>query len=134
MNSGIKVIVHQKGIGKAAQLGDVVSFECIGFLNRGDCIQSKSLFRIHLGRREIIAGIEKSLIGMKPGGYKRVKISPHLAYREIGVPGLIPPSAVLVYDLWLLEIVSITCRCLFSFLIVGFGGLSKLIMVLRVCL
>ncbi len=105
MNSGIKIIVHQTGIGKAAQLGDVVSFECIGFLNRGDCIQSKSLFRVCLGRREIIAGIEKSLIGMKPGGYKRVKISPHLAYREIGVPGLIPPNAVLVYDLWLLEIV-----------------------------
>ena len=42
---------------------------------------------------------------MKPGEYKRVKISPHLAYGEIGVPALIPPNAVLVYDIWLLEIV-----------------------------
>ena len=41
---------------------------------------------IMLGRRQAIAGIEQALMGMKVGGYRKVRISPHLAYRDEGVP------------------------------------------------
>jgi FKBP-type peptidyl-prolyl cis-trans isomerase len=60
--------------------------------------------RATLGRREVIAGVERSLMGMKAGGYRKVRVSPHLAYREKGLPGLIPENAVLVVELWLREI------------------------------
>ena len=53
-----------------------------------------------LGRRQVIVDIEQALIGMKAGGYRKVRISPHLAYREEGVPGLIPPGAVLAVEVW----------------------------------
>jgi FKBP-type peptidyl-prolyl cis-trans isomerase len=59
-----------------------------------------------LGSREAIAAVEYSLIGMKQGGYRKVRISPHLAYREQGLDGLIPPNAVLIAELWLRQIVS----------------------------
>ncbi len=36
---------------------------------------------IVLGSRQAIAGIEQALIGVKAGGYRKVRISPHLAYR-----------------------------------------------------
>jgi FKBP-type peptidyl-prolyl cis-trans isomerase len=38
---------------------------------------------------------------MKVGGYRKVRISPHLAYRDKGLPELIPPHAVLVAEIWL---------------------------------
>jgi len=60
--------------------------------------------RVTLGRRQAITGIERVLVGMKPGGYRKVRIAPHLAYRDKGVPGLIPADAVLVIELWLREV------------------------------
>jgi FKBP-type peptidyl-prolyl cis-trans isomerase (trigger factor) len=59
-----------------------------------------------LGTRRVIAGVERSLIGMKRGGYRRVKVSPHLAYRDKGVPGIIPANAVLVIEIWLRGVTS----------------------------
>ena len=50
---------------------------------------------IVLGRRQAIAGVEHALMGMKVGGYRKVRVSPHLAYRDKGIPDLIPPDAVL---------------------------------------
>jgi FKBP-type peptidyl-prolyl cis-trans isomerase len=41
---------------------------------------------------------------MKAGGYRKVRVSPHLAYREKGIAGLIPENAVLVIEIWLREI------------------------------
>ncbi len=57
-----------------------------------------------LGKRQAIAGIEKALTGMRVGGFRKVRVSPHLAYRDRGVPGLIPPDAVLKVSVWLREI------------------------------
>ncbi len=56
---------------------------------------------IVLGQRQAIAGIEHALIGMKPGGYCKVRVSPHLAYRDKGLPDLIPADAVLTCEIWL---------------------------------
>jgi len=56
---------------------------------------------VMLGRREVIAGVEHALIGMKVGGYRKLRISPRLAYRDKGLPDLIPPHAVLVAEIWL---------------------------------
>lgn len=102
--SGIKVLEERAGTGAVAEKGDTVSFECAGFLSRGDCIQEKRLEQATLGRRQVIAGIGKALIGMREGGYRKVRISPHLAYRDSGVPGRIPPNAVLVYELTLISV------------------------------
>ncbi|MCS6285539.1 MAG: FKBP-type peptidyl-prolyl cis-trans isomerase [Nitrospira sp.] len=46
-----------------------------------------------LGSRQAIAGVEHALIGMKAGGYRKVRISSHLAYRDKGIPDLIPTDA-----------------------------------------
>ena len=59
-----------------------------------------------LGRRLAIAGVEHALMGMKAGGYRKVRVSPHLAYRDKGIPDLIPPDAVLICEIWLRDIVS----------------------------
>ena len=54
---------------------------------------------IVLGRRQAIAGVEHALVGMKVGGYRKVRVSPYLAYRDKGIPDLIPPDAVLICEI-----------------------------------
>jgi hypothetical protein len=68
------------------------------------CVENGVTFvdrTIRLGQREVIAGVEHALIGMKAGGYRKVRINPHLAYRNEGIPDLVPPDAVLMCEIWL---------------------------------
>lgn len=122
--SGLKLLEEREGAGTPAKKGDRVVYNARLFLNQGDevllnDIQAKQLpkemvrveggvtfidHRIVLGRRQAIAGVEQALIGMKVGGYRKVRISPHLAYRNEGIPDLIPPGAVLVIEIWMRSI------------------------------
>jgi FKBP-type peptidyl-prolyl cis-trans isomerase len=126
--SGLKLLEEREGDGPSAQKGDCVMFHMRLFLNKGDEIllnetQAKHLPKemirvmdgmtfidrtIVLGRREAIAGVEHALIGMKVDGYRKARISPHLAYRGKGIPDLIPPDAVLIVELWLREVLTKT--------------------------
>ncbi|HEV8326552.1 MAG TPA: FKBP-type peptidyl-prolyl cis-trans isomerase [Nitrospiraceae bacterium] len=119
--SGLKLLEEREGVGTPAKKGDRVMFHMRLFLNKGDEIplnetQAKHLPKemirvvegmtfidrtIVLGRREAIAGVEHTLMGMKAGGYRKVRVSPHLAYRDKGIPDLIPSDAVLIVELWL---------------------------------
>ena len=108
----------------SAKKGDRIVYNVKIFLNQGgevplNDVQSKqfpkALVRVEggvtfvdhtlmLGRRQAIAGVEHALIGMKVGGYRKVRVSPHLAYQDKGIPDLIPPGAVLMCEIWLRNI------------------------------
>jgi FKBP-type peptidyl-prolyl cis-trans isomerase len=123
--SGLKLFDEREGAGTPAKKGDRVVFNTRIFLNQGDEVplndlQAKRLpiemvrveagvtfidHTIVLGRRQSIAGVEHALMGMKVGGYRKVRLSPHLAYREKGLADLVPPDAVLLVELWLRDIV-----------------------------
>lgn len=126
---GVELIDETEGSGKPAKKGDQVVYNIRIFLNKRDEVpinekqvsqdlpadvirqEDNQVFvdhRIELGKRHAIAGIEDSLIGMKPGGYRKVKVSPHLAYGDRGIPGLIPANALLVVEIWLRQVVSVT--------------------------
>ena len=104
MTSGIELIDETEGTGPPAAKGDTVEFESQATLTRGDAVQDRHVMSTCLGKRQVIAGVEHSLIGMRVGGYRKVKISPHLAYRDVGVPGKVPPNAVMIYELWMTRI------------------------------
>ena len=119
--SGLTLLEEREGAGQVAQKGDHAVYNVRLYLNKGDEVllnekqaeyAPKEKIRIQdgvtlidrtvtLGRREVMAGIEQALIGMTVGGYRKVRISPHLAYRDKGLPELIPPDAVLVVEIWL---------------------------------
>jgi len=119
--SGLTLLDEREGAGAPAQKGDRVVYNTRMFLNQGDevplnDVQAKRLPKdmvrveagvtfvdhtIVLGRRRAIAGVEHAVMGMKAGGYRKVRMSPHLAYRDTGVPELIPSNAVLVVEIWL---------------------------------
>ena len=121
LRKGIALLEEREGVGRPAAKGDRVVYNLKMFLNQGDevplnqrqaeylpdsMIRTESGYRFvdhetTLGKRQAIAGIEQSLAGMKPAGYRKVRVSPHLAYRDQGLTDLVPPNAVLTVELWL---------------------------------
>jgi FKBP-type peptidyl-prolyl cis-trans isomerase len=59
-------------------------------LNRGAPFQTDVLTTFAVGERNTIAGLTWGTEGMRVGGRRRLRVGPHLAYRE--KPGLIPPA------------------------------------------
>jgi FKBP-type peptidyl-prolyl cis-trans isomerase len=104
MTPGIRIIDEAEGAGAHAQKGDAVCFDCAATLNKGAVVHLRRTEQVVLGTRQVIPGIEASLIGMREGGYRKVRISPHLAYGAAGIDGKVPANAVLIYELWLTSI------------------------------
>ena len=105
LTPGLDVLEERAGHGPAARAGDTVRYDCRIHLNRGDEVaMAQSGHETVLGKRRVIAGIERALTGMQAGGFRKVRVSPHLAYGDAGVADVVPPRAVLVISLWLTEI------------------------------
>lgn len=101
MTRGIRVLEEQPGSGATAKSSDFVTFDLEIALSQGDIVTQRQEFTTRLGSRQLIAGVEKAIMGMQEGGYRKVKVSPHLAYGDAGVPGTIPSNALLVCQVWL---------------------------------
>jgi FKBP-type peptidyl-prolyl cis-trans isomerase len=122
LQPGIRLLEEREGSGPAAEKGCQVTYNLRAYLNKGDEVPinrrdpavpwSKEMitsddkgelinFVCTIGKRESFAAVEYSLIGMKVGGYRKVKAKPHLGYREAGVPGVVPKNAMLTLEIWL---------------------------------
>jgi FKBP-type peptidyl-prolyl cis-trans isomerase len=105
--SGIEITELILGDGELAENGKVVTIHYRGFLNQGEQFRSSyeegQPTSFCIGKRRVIAGLEKGVTGMRVGGKRRVKVSPHLAYGDKSVPG-IPPNAVLVFEVELIDV------------------------------
>ena len=102
--SGLDVEEKKVGTGVAAHRGNTVTERYSGYLNRGEASQTDVKTDITLGQRRVIAGLERGVEGMRVGGIQTLRVAPHLAYRDVGVPGIVPPNAVLVFEVELLAI------------------------------
>jgi FKBP-type peptidyl-prolyl cis-trans isomerase len=61
-------------------------------------------FDFTLGKSEVIKGWDQGVVGMKPGGKRRLVIPEALGYGDNGSPPNIPPKAGLKFDIELLEL------------------------------
>ena len=102
MPSGLKVEDVAVGSGAIAERGSTVSIRWRGILNRGDEFGAGDVsFRV--GERRVVAGLEVGVVGMRVGGLRRLRVSPHLGYRDQAVPG-VPANAVLTFEVELLAV------------------------------
>ena len=106
MRKGIKIGIDEVGEGEVTESNTTVRIRYDLCLSRGDVVQKGIETKVDLFRRQAIAGLRYGIEGMRVGGHRRFRASPHLAYGESGVPEMIPPNAVLVFDVELLEVIS----------------------------
>jgi len=125
IKKGIQLLEEHIGQGRAAQKGDSVVYNIRAYLNKGDEVLINDArdrerwpdnaftkendyeyinFQCILGRRQAVAAVEYALYGMKKGGYRKIKASPHLAYGKEGIPGKIPENAVIIFEIWIRDL------------------------------
>ena len=104
MSKAIRIEEVRLGEGPVAEKGRRVTVRYDGFLSRGDAFQRGVVASFTLGRREVIAGLESGVEGMRTGGRRRIRVSPHLGYGALGVPAVVPANAVLSFDVELLAV------------------------------
>jgi FKBP-type peptidyl-prolyl cis-trans isomerase FkpA len=61
-------------------------------------------FAFKLGARQVIAGWDQGVAGMKIGGARTLVVPSELGYGARGAGGAIPPHATLVFDVELLDV------------------------------
>ena len=113
--TGLVIIQRARGIGSMAVPGNPVTVHYSGFLldtnqpeskgNKFDSSRDRDEpFRFTLGAGDVIAGWDEGVAGMKVGGARTLIIPPQLAYGTRGYPGIIPPSATLIFEVELLGV------------------------------
>ena len=101
---GVEYEDLEVGDGATADRGCAVEVEYSLFLNRGGCVEKDKRYEFRIGERRVIAGLEYGVEGMRAGGRRRIRVGPHLAYRDAGVPDSIPENAVLEFLVSLLSV------------------------------
>ena len=95
------------GTGAAAAVGDLVTVNYVGTLTSGTKFDSSydrnQPFTFRLGTRQVIAGWDQGVVGMKVGGKRRLTIPPSLGYGG-RANGPIPANSTLVFEIELLSI------------------------------
>jgi FKBP-type peptidyl-prolyl cis-trans isomerase len=92
------------GTGEVATRGAHVEITFTLALNRGDIVEADRPCQFQIGKREVVAGLEYGVEGMRVGGERRIRVGPHLAYRDHEIPDMIPANAVLEFRVKLLGV------------------------------
>ena len=88
--------------------GQTVTVHYTGWLTDGSEFDSSRKhgepfsFPVDIGY--VIKGWGRGVVGMRAGGKRRLTVPPHLGYGAAGAGGVIPPNAVLIFEIELLKI------------------------------
>lgn len=111
----LKKIDTKVGTGEEATGGHTVKVHYTGWLYKADAPQKKGAkfdssvdrgepFVFPLGSGRVIKGWDQGVAGMKIGGQRTLIVPAHLGYGARGAGDSIPPNAVLVFDVELLDL------------------------------
>lgn len=120
MRSGIKVLEDIPGSGAHIKRQHTYLIRLKLWLNKGDPVKWQSpwglidrarledsgetlVTDLRIDRENLINGLFYGIEGMRIGGTRKLRISPHLAYGKRGIPGLIPEDAVVIAEFSVLE-------------------------------
>jgi peptidyl-prolyl cis-trans isomerase A (cyclophilin A) len=107
-DSGLRYKMIQKGSGKNAENGKIVSVHYTGQLEDGKVFDSsyprKKPIEFPLGQGNVIEGWDEGIALLQVGDKARFVIPPHLGYGPSGAGGVIPPNATLIFDVELMDV------------------------------
>lgn len=106
--SGLRYKMIQKGSGKKAEIGKTVSVHYEGSLESGKVFDSsyprKKPIDFKLGVGQVIEGWDEGIALLQVGDKARFVIPSHLGYGAQGAGGAIPPNAMLIFDVELMDV------------------------------
>jgi len=106
--SGLKYVEEKEGTGATPQSGQTVEVHYVGTLEDGTKFDSSrdrgQPFSFKIGVGQVIKGWDEGLSTMKVGGRRQLIIPPELGYGSRGAGGVIPPNAILHFDVELLGV------------------------------
>jgi len=114
--SGIKILSEHVGSGDPVERQHVYHLKLKMWLNRSEPLRWEQpwgmidrarleddgatlITDLRIDRENLFAGLFQGIDGMRIGGRRKLKISPHLAYGETGIPGRIPAQAVIIAEI-----------------------------------
>jgi len=108
--SGASIVIQDILVGEGPQAtgpGQFLTVHYTGWLENGsefDSSRRGEPFGFPLGVSFVIPGWDQGVVGMRVGGKRRLTIPSGLGYGAGGMGTAIPPNAVLVFEIELLEI------------------------------
>jgi FKBP-type peptidyl-prolyl cis-trans isomerase len=106
--SGLRYKIIQKGTGKKAESGMKVTVHYEGSLLNGTVFDSsykrKDPIEFQVGIGQVIAGWDEGICLLQVGDKARFVIPSDLGYGSAGAGGVIPPDAILIFDVELMKL------------------------------
>lgn len=107
-DSGLEILMIEKGSGPKPSSGDVVQVHYVGTLEDGTLFDSSrergQPFAFPLGQGRVIPGWDEGIALLNQGGKAKLTIPPDLGYGETGAGNVIPPNATLTFEVELIDI------------------------------
>lgn len=115
ITEGLSARILKQGEGAPAEIGQIAVVHYTGWLydqmaenHRGDKFDSSvdrgQYFSFMLGAGRVIKGWDQGVVGMKVGETRELTIAPEMGYGDRGSPPVIPPGAILVFEIELAEV------------------------------
>ncbi len=96
------------GDGAVANVGSTIRVHYTGYFPDGTSFDTSrgtgDGFTVEIGTGNVIPGWDDGVPGMREGGQRILVVPPQMAYGEAGAGGVIPPYAVLVFEVELMEV------------------------------
>jgi FK506-binding protein 1 len=93
------------------KIGDSIQMHYVGYLEDGTMFDNSYNRGVPIcfiyGQGMVVRGIEAALPVLSRGERARIKLTPDLAYGAKGYPPVIPPGAVIIYEIELVTFTSV---------------------------
>ncbi len=120
MRTGVEILEDVPGLGPPVERHVYYDFRIRMWLHRGDSVRWKSPWGLYdrgrleddgttlftslrVDREHMFAGLFYGVEGMHVGGTRKLRIAPHLAYGETGIPEVISPHALIIAEVKVLS-------------------------------
>ncbi|GFE58098.1 FKBP-type peptidyl-prolyl cis-trans isomerase [Geobacter sp. AOG1] len=107
-SSGLAYVDMVVGKGAVPMAGKPVKVHYTGWLENGTKFDSSvdrgEPFVFTVGVGQVIPGWDEGVMSMKVGGKRKLIVPPQLGYGAAGAGGVIPPNAVLIFEVELLDV------------------------------
>ena len=109
MSNGLVIEDIKIGDGQEVEKFNIVTVNYTGLLEDGTKFDSslnpgRTPFRFTVGAGQVIKGWDEGIMLLNVGTKAKLIIPPELGYGSRGAGGVIPPNAILIFDVELLEV------------------------------